>query len=379
MTEVSSDSENSAIAEIKQGDIDNSKTDRVMDKKVTFDISMLTEEILLADASSDSICDDSLTDSMKSEEELLAQTPVLEQGISMGDALESTLFKIQTPKVNFLENAALNHKVKKAMHALSSFVINRETIAPNIDIVWKKGEIVEAKPQLCDIAVSTEETEMLNKSLNTDHVTPEKKICHSASCSPFVPEQHSVSIQNVADVNSVLCSPIPIACCDVSTQKESDTESSTCSPIRFSNIDTSVQVVVETKSAMCTPIKLPVLDASIQNVTETQSSSCSPILVPVLDVSTQNETVTQSVILSPMVPCPSVDKSILASGPELKDQSTCTVHISMTDEEVYARPDTETVFTEMEDMPMVSCGTTMTPLKVGRKQGKRYDHSDNFL
>lgn len=193
----------------------------------------------------------------------------------------------------------------------------------------------------------------------------------SVACSPVCRPARDFSVQNEVETHSATCSPIRFESHDIITQNEIEFHSTLCSPVRFPVCDISIQNAVDMQSVMCSPMPMQVHDVSIQNGADTQSIMCSPIRVPVHDVSVQSAAVGQSVMCSPMVPCPSHDKSVLASGPELVDNSMMTDVKSCSSVAVEVLPAMVSVSTEMDDNPMLTIGTSMTPLKLDKKQGKK--------
>ncbi|KAL4221997.1 hypothetical protein ACF0H5_018043 [Mactra antiquata] len=215
----------------------------------------------------------------------------------------------------------------------------------------------------------------------TDHSSNENKgrLSHnvvSTACSPMIPSVCDISIQNEVEIHSAHCLPIQYESHEKSTQSEVDMRSTLTSPVRFLGHDVSVQNVTEMHSMMCSPIQALVHDVSIQNKADMQSVMCSPMRISAHDVSVQNVVKNQSIMCSPMVPCPSVDKSVLVSGPEYMDNSV------MTDEKIChsisteAKPETIDVSTEMDDLPMLTTGTSMTPLKIDKKHTKKLTAED---
>lgn len=188
-----------------------------------------------------------------------------------------------------------------------------------------------------------------NQDENGDRRNSLLKSCgHSESPSPI---HHKA-------FNSIACSPISVPVCDFSVQNEIETQSAQCSPIKFSIHDVSIS-----------PVWFPGNDISSQDQVK-MKSVYSPLRVPGQDISLQIGVDTHSMMCSPMVHCPSEDKSVLVSGPEVVEVGMMTEEKHFTDVIVQVQPDMKTVSTEMGN-PMATTSTAMTPLKMDKKQGQK--------
>lgn len=190
-------------------------------------------------------------------------------------------------------------------------------------------------------------------------------------CSPVGQTTCDVSIQNVVGLQSAMTSPMRVEGHHIAVQHEPDTCSVLCSPIRMETHDVSVQNEADNQSMACSPMKIPQNDVSVQHEPDQQTVMCSPFRVPVLDVSIQNVAENQSMSCSPMVPRSDQDKSVLACVTECTDQCVGTDPIICTEVGVAVQPDQQSVYTDMEGLPMVNTATSMTPIKFDKKNGKR--------
>lgn len=343
--------------------------------------------------------------------------------------LRSEWNETETPRPTFLERVAVMQRVRNATSSLASWVFSKESVenhiqrAPadkkvkvvhdvacspipqnrqpvsgidafdrvhdgstSVDNIQNGGHLCDTESYLDNVTsesvqccLSSDERckhiEGVNELSSDVELGLSKVVNQSFECDVSTHEMLLPHVENTT-VRTVACSPLSIPVCDLSVQNERETQSVMCSPIKFENLDVSIQNEAEMHSMICSPIHFHGNDVSLQTSVGTQSVMCSPILVQdndlsVHDVSVQNQVDTHSVMCSPMVSCPSEDKSVLVSYPEVTDVGIMTDGENVNDIGINVQPDMQTVSTEMDENPMVTTFTSMTPLKLDKKQGRK--------
>ena len=163
-----------------------------------------------------------------------------------------------------------------------------------------------------------------------------------------------------------------------------DRKSASCSPMPLSMCDVSVHNIPDTHSAMNSPMPLPMCDVSIQNIPDTHSAMNSPFIVNEIKNTSVNTDVTDTDDANVGTETPAtiyvniikdqtevVDKGIITDKTVMSEMWTNTDNHERVSVGVEARPELETVYTEMVDLPMMTVGTSMTPVKLANKFGKR--------
>ena len=163
-----------------------------------------------------------------------------------------------------------------------------------------------------------------------------------------------------------------------------DRKSATCSPMPLSMCDVSVQNIPYTHAAMNSPMPLPMCDVSVQNIPDTHSAMNSPFIVNEIKNTSVNTDVTDTYDANVGTETPAtiyvniikdqtevVDKCIITDKTVMSEMWTNTDNHERVSVGVEARPELETVYTEMVDLPMMTVGTSMTPVKLANKFGKR--------
>ena len=242
--------------------------------------------------------------------------------------------------------------------------------AVRIDTVDRKSTIEE------DTSLDTL-MECHNKVVSMD--TIDRK---SASCSPMPLSMCDVSVQNIPDTHSAMNSPMPVSMCDVSVQNIPDTHSAMNSPFIVNEIkNTSVNTDITDTDDM---MPLSMCDVSVQNIPDTHSAMNSPFIVNEIKNTSVNTDVTDTDDANVGTETPAtiyvniikdqtevVDKCIITDKTVMSEMWTNTDNHERVSVGVEARPELETVFTEMVDLPMMTVGTSMTPVKLANKFGKR--------
>ena len=188
------------------------------------------------------------------------------------------------------------------------------------------------------------------KSRNAESETPDIVGVQDLTLSTKCSEQLDKSINTEAvDKTTVKCSPMTLSVCDAAVQNIPDTHSAMNSPfIMYDTKNTSINTdVPDTDDASVgteTPATIFVNIIRDQPAVSDKSINTDKTMVSNVWTGTEN--------------VPSVSIGINAG--------VDTVEVG-----VEARPELETVYTEMTDLPMTTVGTSMTPVKLVNKFGKR--------
>ena len=203
--------------------------------------------------------------------------------------------------------------------------------AVSMDTVDRKSTIEEDKS--LDVIM-----ECHNKAVSIDTVDRKSTIEEDKSLDTIMECHNKAVSMDTVDRKSASCSPIPLSMCDVSVQNIPDTHSAINSPF----------IVNEIKN---TSVNTDITDTDDANVgTET------PATIYVNIIKDQTEV---------------VDKCIITDKTVMSEMWTNTDNHDGVSVGVEARPELETVYTEMVDLPMMTVGTSMTPVKLANKFGKR--------
>lgn len=269
----------------------------------------------------------------------------------------SETFKIVSPTHNENFGMTLGHDTHEEPSLLNDSAIEVETC------------ISENQNEMEDLSTVTTVTKM--KTEQNAPIIQKNKEYHDRSL-----------MTDTITMDDHACSPIPFVVCDASVQSSSDLRSATTSPFvpyethdMSMNTDTTATTDVEVGTE--TPATIYV--SIIKDQPEVKDISVSTDESFTSDIDNRNETqdvcVNTERIETNSVPS-NTDASNTADNSTLTDTAT-TVNICVNtafetaEVGVDVRPCVETVYTEMEDLPMSSVGTTMTPVKFHNKFGKR--------
>ena len=200
-----------------------------------------------------------------------------------------------------------------------------------------------------------------NKTVSMDTVDMKSTIEENKSLDTIMECHNKAVSMDTIDRKSSSCSPMPLSMCDVSVKNIPDTHSAMNSPMPVSMCDVSVQNFPDTHSAMNSPfIMNEIKNTSVNtDVTDTDDANVgteTPATIYVNIIKDQTEV---------------LDKCIITDKTVMSEMWTNTDNHERVSVGVEVRPELETVYTEMVDLPMMTVGTSMTPVKLANKFGKR--------
>ena len=266
--------------------------------------------------------------------------------------------------------------INPSVHASSSSVL--ETMDSTIEEDKSLDTIMECHNKAVSMnTVDKKSTIEEDKSLDTIME------CHNKAVSMNTVDRKS-SIEEDKSLDTIMeCHNKAVSMNTVDKKATIDEDKSLDTIMECRNKAISMDTVYR-KSATCSPMPLSMCDVSVQNIPDTHSAMNSPFIVNEIKNTSVNTDVTDTDDANVGTETPAtiyvniikdqtevVDKGSITDKTVMSEMWTNTDNHERVSVGVEVRPELETVYTEMVDLPMLTVGTSMTPVKLANKFGKR--------